>query len=236
MGFQRLSSEEKSKAKSAYNLYSKMKSNLFNSGLDKIFKPEKNNLKVNVTTDNFGNLGTSFKLLVDKYVLAENKNEGSEALSMIFAASNTAPNKIDFDIDRENQRLIHKFDLGAGRSQKIYITADSKIKTEGGETMIRITSPCLDLSEIKKPITRPLLFDFLKKKYKKDLGDLCFDLLLEQGQSHFICRYFWDFKNKYLCVIRDYLLSATRMELDLMEPVARIADNTERRFNIIDKY
>ena len=234
LGFQRLSSADKAKVPVIYSLFSQLKSNFFNKKINKEFIPIEGKLKVNLKTENFGYLGTTLKLTADREILAENQDEGPQALSKILADSNTAPNKIDFDVDRDNQRLIHEFELHDGRTQTIYITVGEQ--TQLGEVMVRITSPFLDLSKIKNPLNIKLINEYLQKKYNINLGDLCTDLIIQQGLSDLHCRYSIDLNKKYMYVLRDYPLSSSRFELEQMKGVAQIADSAEQRFNSVDTY
>jgi len=228
MGFQRIDSQIKARREKAYSLFSIIKSKFFNAAIDKISPPDLNPLKVQVKNKEFGLFGTSMSLIVDNYVLAENQSEGPQPLLKILAESQTIPDGIHFEVDRANNRLKHKFSLKDGRFQTIYLSVvDVNLQ---GESIIRVSSPCLNLSTIKGKLSIEAIDKHLQSNYKTSYVEVADKLLMNQGRASFLC-YSIDIKHKYIYVLRDYPLSSSRFEISLLEYVANSADNTERFFH-----
>lgn len=208
--FSRLPNDIKS-VPSRYQFFSNLFENSLNSKLklSKFKKP-----KINVEEKKVGELGNQLSLLSGKDILVSRESQGPDELVKILLNARTGSNKMHFDVDRENQCLIYNW-IDNNRKQVVYISVGSR--TQKGSSTVRISSPCLDLTlpEAKKILNEGLLYR----------------ILITQNLPELYCRIGIDEKNQKLLVIKDLLAEhSTSESLEMVEEVAKYADNFEKEF------
>ena len=225
MGFQRLSKKLKSKSEN-YSFYSTLKSEVFNACFN-IKTSQFNKKNVSLETSEYGELGTRFILKINNNALIARENSGPQELAKIQGDAATHIKKIHFDFDRKNNRLTHNYEMPNDRSQRIYIHTNGR--TQGGEPIIQVISPFLDLDGIKDLIGDKNQFDiiseFVKSKYEIDYKKMSMDFLKNHQPISI------DFENKFFYVHRSYPLHATQFEFDLMHEIAKVAEKLELKYN-----
>ena len=215
-GLEGLSNDIKSVAH-RYGLFAGLKAQLMNSGWKKSVLHEHIDIpEVNIQSNEWGPMGTHYKVLVDGKELLEWKDEGPLALTHVRAAAAEAGIKLKYE--RAMNRLSYRRELGEGRKQFVYIT--DGVPNAKGENTIRIWSPCLDFS---KPKGRKLLT--MKRQIK---------LLEMNSEPDLYCRFAKSESEKMILVISDQILR-TMDEPELLaalEHVALTADNYEKEIGL----
>lgn len=208
--FSRLPNDIKS-VPSRYQFFSNLFENSLNSKLklSKFKKP-----KINVEDIKIGELGNQLFLTSGKDILVSRENQGPDELIKILLNARTGINKMHFDVDRENQCLIYNW-IDNNRKQVVYISVGSK--TQKGSSTVRISSPCLDLA---LPVAKKILNE-----------GLLYRILITQNLPELYCRIGIDEKKQKLLVIKDLLAEhSTAESLEMVEEVAKYADNFEKEF------
>ncbi len=171
---------------------------------------------VDIEISDCGNLANSYKLLIDKTILVENRDEGPIELRLIHTKGESVGIKLRYE--RGSNRLSYQYSLPEGRFQTVFVSPGEP--TENNERTIRFSSPCLDISTSKG---RKLLN---KEMYRA--------LLIKNCDSNLYCRFAISEDEKMVFVLSDQLLDTIdNNELEMgLEHVAKTADAFEKEMGL----
>lgn len=216
MGFEELSNSIKLKTP-MHELLTCLKADISNITWDRsILKKKISTPVVDIKIDDCGDLVSSYKLLVDGAILAENRDEGPIELRLIHTKAESVGIKLRYE--RENNRLSYRYELPVGRTQNVYVSPG--IPNNKNEKTIRFSSPCLDISTTKG---------------KRILNRaMCDTLLIKNCEPNLYCRFAICEVEKMVVVLSDQILDTidnTELLMGL-EHVAKTADAFEEEVGL----
>ena len=170
-------------------------------------KPDEPRLKVK----KIGGMGKQVSILSGGDTVLDIHIEGDRVLQKARLIAGESGLKLEYD--EENERLFWHKEFADGRKQDVFVSNAGNVR---GNTMIRIWSPCLDLSSAKG-----------KKAFNKKLAE---DLLKKQDESNLPCRYSINVEKKKLRVLADQIAETNdKKEMQShLENVAKAADEFEK--------
>lgn len=223
-GFATLVNHYKSK-ESNYYIYSNKIVDLFNADLSKqiseinLFEPIIKEKDITIQNSNVSDLDISYKIYINNRMLVEKVKHGPDELAKVLINSRSSSEPIHFDADREKMRLSCEYSFENGRHQKVYVSVGKA--TKHGNKTIRVWSPCLNF---QKP----------SKAYNFELLDA---IMKMHSFPETYCRIGLSEDQKELIVMRDQMVeSSGNIELEMIENVARFADDFENQYTHQDKY
>ena len=157
-----------------------------------------------------GGMGKQVSVLSGSDIVLDIYIEGDPVLLKAKLIAGESDLKLEYD--EENNRLFWHKEFTDGRKQDVFVSRTGNVN---GSPMIRIWSPCLDLTSAKG-----------KKHFKK----IAEDLLEKQNDPNFPCRYSIDRESKQLRVLADQIAETNdRKEMEShLENVANAADEFEK--------
>jgi hypothetical protein len=170
-------------------------------------KPNELILKVKKT----GGMGKQVSILSGSDIVLDVYIEGDPVLLKAKLIAGESDLKLEYD--EENNRLFWHKEFDDGRKQDVFVNKTGNINAS---PMIRIWSPCLDLSSAKG-----------RKYFNQKLAE---NLLKQQNDPNFSCRYSIDTESKQLRVLADQIAETNdRKEMEShLENVAKAADDFEK--------
>ena len=170
-------------------------------------KPDEPRLEVKRT----GGMGKQVSILSGNDTVLDVHIEDDPILQKARLIARESGLKLEYD--EENERLFWRKEFADGRKQDVFVSRAGNVN---GNAMIRIWSPCLDLSSAKG-----------KKLFNKKLVE---DLLKKQDEPSLPCRYSINVENKQLRVLADQIAETNdKKEMQShLENVAAAADEFEK--------